>query len=123
VKHKVISVDDPESFKESILDVVQWTEVTLREHFRKILDKTLVTEDAGVIVPHYIRTYTTPRAVVAWMELEVTSTAISMYKPRLDAAAKLLAKSFHVEQSQREGDRDEITIHRIHIWYEYPRAV
>jgi hypothetical protein len=123
MKHEAINVDNPESFKESVLDVIQWTEATIKEAFHRELDACGVNEDAGVRLKLPITTYRKPGAVVAWMEIPVTSYAEPVYKPRLDAAATNLSKLFHVEQSQREGDRDEITHHRISIRYEYPGSV
>jgi hypothetical protein len=123
MKHEAINIDDPESFKESVLDTIEWTRDSIRQEFRKVLNDTLVTEDAGTIVPMFIQAYLTSDAVVAWTEIPVTSYAEPVYKPRLEAAARILALKFHVEQSQREGDRDEITIHRISIRHEYRRSV
>lgn len=123
MKHEAINVDNPESFKESILDVIEWTRDTIREEFRKVLNETKVTEDAGAIVPQFIQAVTQGNGVVAWTELTVSYLADHIYKPRIDAAAKILALKFHVEQSQREANREHLTVYRLTIRHEYARPV
>lgn len=123
MKHEAINVDDPESFKESILDTVEWTLDSMRTEFRRVMNETLVFEDAGVIVPHFVQAVAVKSTLVVWTELPVTAMAIEVYKPRIDAAVAILGKKFHVEQTQREGDRDEITNYRVTIRYEYARPV
>jgi hypothetical protein len=122
-KHEAINVDNPESFKESILDVIEWTRDTIREEFRKVLNETKVTEDAGVIVPQFIQAVTQGNGVVAWTELTVSYLADHIYKARIDEAAKILALKFHVEQSQREANREHLTVYRLTIRHEYTRPV
>jgi hypothetical protein len=122
-KHEAINVDDPEAFKESILDVIEWTRDTIRAEFRKVLNDTLVTEDAGVIVPQFIQAVTQGDGVVAWTELTVSYLSDEIYKARLDAAAKILALKFHVEQSKRESEREHLSVYRLTIRHEYARPV
>jgi hypothetical protein len=118
-----INVDDPESFKESILNTVEWTLDTMRQEFRRVMNETLVFEDAGVIVPHFVQVVAIKSTLVVWTELPVTWLAVPVYKPRIDAAVAILKKKFHVEQTQVDGDRDEITNYRVTIRYEYARPV
>lgn len=122
-KHTTINVDDPESFKESILDVIEWTRDSIRAEFRKVLNDTLVTEDAGAIIPQFIHALAQGDGVVAWTELTVSYMSDDVYRPRLDAAAKILALKFHVEQSQREAEREHLTVYRLTIRHEYARPV
>jgi hypothetical protein len=122
-KREVINVDNPEAFKESIMNSIQWTEASMKDEFHRWLDACDVNEDAGVRLKLPINTFRTPKGLVAWMELPISFMAEMDYFPRLDAAARNLSKLFHVEHTKREGDRDEITIHRITVRYEYDRPV
>jgi hypothetical protein len=113
---------EPEWIKE-FLAKVEWTEDSIKAEFRKVLEETKVTEDAGVIVPQFIIAYRTPDAIKAWTQVQVTSLAESVYGPRMDAAMRILALKFHVEHTKHEGDRDEITTHRLAITHEHARPV
>jgi hypothetical protein len=109
---------EPEWIK-AFMEKVEWTEDSIKAEFRKVLNETLVTEDAGVIVPQMIVAYRTPDAVKAWTEVHVTALAEPVYAPRMAAAERILALKFHVEHRRRESNRDEITIHHLAITHEH----
>lgn len=118
-----ISIDSPEAFKESVLDVIQWTEATIGDMLRYVCEGCYVNEDAGVLTKLYVRTYRTRDSVVAWLEVPCCGRAEADYRSRLTAAAVILREKFHVEQSTRPGDRDDQYVHRLIIRHEYDRPV
>jgi hypothetical protein len=119
----MINVDNPEAFKESVLDTIQWTEATIGDRLRFVCEQCYVNEDAGVLLKLPIHTQSNGRVVMAWLDLPVCGQAEADYKTRLTAAAVILREKFHVEQSTRPGDRDDQYIHRLIIRHEYDRPV
>jgi hypothetical protein len=118
-------IDDasPEAFKWSVLNVIKWTEATIGDRLRFVCEQCYINEDAGVLFPLRIVTYRKPGAVVAWLELPVGGTGYADYKNRFNEAARRLGEEFHVEQSEREGDRDNLFVLRLSIRHEYDRPV
>ena len=118
-------IDDasPEAFKWSVLNVIKWTEATIGDRLRFVCEQCYVNEDAGVLFPLRIVTYRKQGAVVAWLELPVGGTGYTDYKGRFDEAARRLKEEFHVEQSERPGERDNQYVLRLSIRHEYDRPV
>lgn len=120
---KHIDISSPEAFKESVLDVIQWTEATIGDRLRFVCEQCYVNEDAGVLLPLRITTYRKRDAVVAWLELPVGGTGYEDYNARVTAAAVILREKFHVEQYTRTGQRDDQYVIHLSIRHEYDRPV
>jgi hypothetical protein len=123
MKHTAINVDDPEAFKESILDVICWTEVTIADQFRFVCEQCYINEDAGVRLRLHISTERTSEGVSAWLDLAVCDAAEAIYTARFKNAAKILRQKFHVELSACEGSYDWKRYLHLKIRHEYARPV
>jgi hypothetical protein len=123
MKHEAINVESAEAFKDSIMDLIDYTPAMVADELKKALH--IAGVDEGVKGSIHCFSQIAPGGVpMAYCIVDVCPAAMVEWTERIARCVFILENNkFHVEQTLRPCVHRELSQYTISVRYERPRPV